>query len=85
MALCIKSYAASPDEPTMPIVDLALVLLESAIFKIPNQDVSGSTETGHGINFKLLNMNEKLDLQVEVNYVAHADILDYKIGLTQPI
>lgn len=45
----MKSSVAGPDEPMMPIVDLALVLLESAIFKIPNQDVSDSTETGHGI------------------------------------
>lgn len=36
-------------------------------------------------DFKLLITNDKLDLQVEVNYVALADISDYKSGLTQPI
>lgn len=33
----MKSYVAGIDEPMMPIVDLALVLLESAIFKIPTK------------------------------------------------
>ena len=37
MALCMKSSVAGPDEPMMPIVYLALVLLESAIFKIPTK------------------------------------------------